>query len=335
MLRKSVKSEFNAIEHFEKRNDMDRFEAMRALVMAVEEGSLAAAGRRLGRSPAAMTRAIAALEAQTGFPLFERKARNMRLTEMGESYVAAARRILAELDQFNVLTARGQTSPRGTLTITAPLCAGTEILRPVLDDYLDIHPQIRARVLLIDRTANLLDEGIDVALRIAHLPDSALVATRIGTVRRVVCASPSYLKRHPAIHEPGDLTVHQIISLAETRQSENWSFAVDGAHSGGRIVRLAPRMLVNNIAAAKGSAIDGKGVARLLSYQVAEEVGDGRLVVVLDAFEPAPLPVHLVALKERLSMPKTRMFVDFALPRLKAAFASRSIGMHGINDQTN
>jgi DNA-binding transcriptional LysR family regulator len=304
---------------------MDRLDAMRAFVLALDEGSLAAAGRRLGRSPPAMTRAIAALETQIGTMLFERKTRIIRLTEAGERYAAVARRILAELDEINLLAAGEAAQPRGLLTVTAPVVAGAEILRPSVDDYLDAYPQVSARLLLLDRFVNLVEEGIDVALRIGQLSDSALVAMRVGSVRRVVCAAPAYLKRHARVRAPGDLAEHRIISLAETRQAENWSFAPRSSRAGARVVRLSPRLLVNNIAAAKASALAGKGVARLLSYQVAEEVRDGRLAILLEKFEPAPMPVHLVAPRDRLAMPKTRAFVDFVLPRLKAAFAAKSI----------
>jgi DNA-binding transcriptional LysR family regulator len=305
---------------------MDRLDAMRAFVAALDEGSLAAAGRRLGRSPPAMTRAIAGLETQIGMRLFERRTRLVRLTEAGERYAAVARRILAELDELNLLVSGETAQPRGVLTVTAPVVAGGEILRPCLDDYLDAHPQVRARLLLLDRLVNLGEEGIDVALRIGHLADSALVAMRVGSVRRVVCAAPGYVRQTPAIREPGDLGRHRIISLAETRQAENWSFAPRAAGAGARIVRLTPRLLVNNIAAAKGSALAGKGVARLLSYQVADDVRAGRLAILLQKFEPPAMPVHLVALRDRLAMPKTRAFVDFALPRLKAAFAAKAMG---------
>lgn len=298
---------------------------MRAFVVALDEGSLAAAGRRLGRSPPAMTRAIAALEAQLGTPLFERKTRIVRLTEAGERYAAVARRILGELEEINLLAAGETAQPRGVLTVTAPLVAGAEIVRPCLDDYLDAQPHVRGRLLLVDRAANLLEEGIDVALRIAHLPDSALVATRVGEVRRVVCAAPAYLARHGAIRRPSDLAAHQIISLADTRQVQNWSFATGRSRAGGRVVRLAPRLVVNTIAAARGSVLDGKGVARFFSYQVAEDVRAGRLTVLLEEFESAPLPVHLIAPRERLALPKARAFVDFALPRLRAAFTERSL----------
>ena len=305
---------------------MDRLEAMRAFVTALDEGSLAAAGRKLGRSPAAMTRAISALESQIGRPLFERTTRIVRLTEAGRHYSEIARRILAELEELNLFVEGARADPGGVLRITAPVFAGSEILRPCVDSFLDTYPQVRAQLLLLDRVVNLIEEGMDIALRIAHLPDSSLMAVQLGKVRRVVCASPAYLARHPDIHKPSDLAAHQTITLAESRQADHWSFPSRAAGAGGRVVRLTPRMSVNNIAAAKGSALDGNGIVRLFSYQVAEEVRAGQLVILLDAFEAAPLPVHLIAPKERLAIAKTRAFMDFALPLLRAAFTAKSIG---------
>jgi DNA-binding transcriptional LysR family regulator len=192
-------------------------------------------------------------------------------------------------------------------------------LRPVLDAFLDAYPAVQARLLLLDRIANLVEEGFDAALRIAHLPDSGLIAIRVGSVRRVVCAAPAYLAAHPPVKEPGDLAAHAVIALAETRQETAWSFA------GARIARLAPRLSVNSIAGARGSAADGHGIVRLFSYQVAGEIRAGRLAILLGEFEPPPLPVHLVAPRDRLALSKTRAFVDFATPQLKAAFAAEEI----------
>lgn len=303
---------------------MDRLDAMRSFLTAIDDGSLAAAGRRLGRSPAAMTRAIAALEAQIGAPLFERNTRIVRLTETGERYADSARRILAELDRLQGNAATPDASPRGVLTLTAPLTAGAEILRPVVGAFLDDYADVQARLLLFDRIANLVDEGFDAALRIGHLPDSRLVALRLGDVRHVVCAAPSYLAQHRRIREPGDLAAHAVIALAESGAEDHWTFPASGApRTRGRMVRVRPRLSVNTIAAAKASAIEGAGIARLFSYQVADDVRAGRLKILLEAFEPAHLPVHLIAPKERLAAPKTRCFFDFAAPRVKAAFADR------------
>jgi DNA-binding transcriptional LysR family regulator len=297
---------------------MDTLDALRAFLAALDEGALAAAGRRLGRSPAAMTRALAALEARAGIMLFERSTRRLRLTEAGRSYADAARRVLAEANALDGLAGL-DVAPRGLLTLTAPIAAGADLLRPVLDAFLDLNPRVQARLLLLDRLTNLVEEGFDAALRIARLPDSGLIAIRVGDVRRVVCAAPAYLAARPPLQAPVDLAAHSVIALAETRQEAVWNFA------GGRIQRLAPRLAVNSIAAALSSALAGHGVVRLLSYQVASEVRAGRLEIVLQDFEPAALPAHLVAPKDRLALAKTRAFVDFATPRLKAAFEAATL----------
>ncbi len=196
---------------------MDRLDTLRALVVMVDEASLAAAGRRVGRSPAAMSRTLAALEARAGARLFERTTRRLRLTEAGARYTEAARRVLAHADALDGM-ASTDAVPSGLLTLTAPRAAGADILRPVLHAFLDAHPTIQARLLLLDRIANLVEEGFDAALRLAQLPDSSLVAVRVGNIRRVICASPVYLSTRPALQEPSDLAAHAIIGLAGTRQ---------------------------------------------------------------------------------------------------------------------
>lgn len=304
---------------------LDRFEAMRIFVAVLDEGSMAAAARKLERSPAAVTRAIASLEQYVGASLFERSTRIIRLTEVGETYAAAARRILDEMEKINLAAGVEQVEPRGTLTLTAPVVAGAEVVAPVLDAYLDRYPHVETRFLLFDRTAHLLDEGIDVALRIAHLPDSSLIATRVGSVKRVICAAPSYLASHQPPAKPIDLAAHRIISMAETREADHWSFNDNERRGKTRLVHLSPRLRVNNVNAAKSSAVAGKGIARFLSYQVAAEIKAGTLATLLDAFEPVEVPVHLVAPKSRLAMPRVRAFLDFAVPRLKTAFAERSL----------
>ncbi|WP_257461820.1 LysR family transcriptional regulator [Archangium lipolyticum] len=295
---------------------MDRIEAMRVFVTALDEGSLAGAGRRLGRSPAAVSRAIAFLEAHVGTQLLHRTTRSMRLSEAGERYAAACRRVLTELEEADLLAAGERAAPRGLLALTAPLVSGARVLRPILDAFLDLYPTVKARLLLLDRPVNLLDEGIDVALRISHLPDSSLVAIRIGEVRRVVCASPSYLAGRPPIHEPGELLAHACIAVSHLGQ-DAWSFPQRNVH-------IEPRLSVNSVEAAVASAVEGHGVTRVFSYQVADEVRSGRLVVLLPDAEPPPLPVHLITPEGRLSVPKVRAFVDFAVPRLKAEFARRA-----------
>src|SRR5579859_6860273 len=180
---------------------MDRIEAMTVFIAALDEGSLAGAGRRLGKSPAAVSRAIAFLENHVGAELLHRTTRSLRLSEAGERYAAACRRVLTDLEEADIIAASERTAPRGLLTITASPTSGEEILRPIIDAFLDEFPAVSVRLLLLDRPVNLIDEGIDLALRIAHLADSTLIAIRVGEVRRVVVASPRYLATHPRIVE--------------------------------------------------------------------------------------------------------------------------------------
>ena len=299
---------------------MDRIDAMRVFVSALDTGSLAGAGRRLGRSPAAVSRAIAFLETHVGVQLLHRTTRSIRLSEAGERYAAACRRVLTDLEEADMLAAGERAAPRGLLTVTAPLISGEDVLRPILDAFLDAYPAVSARLLLLDRPVSLVDEGIDAALRIAHLPDSTLVAVRIGEVRRVVAAAPSYLAQHPRIDEPADLAQHRVVSMTHFG-IESWSFPPAPGTTTARTVQFAPRLIVNSVRAAVASAAEGHGVTRLFSYHVAEEVQAGRLKIVLADAEHAPLPVHIITPEGRLSVPKVRAFVDFALPRLKARFA--------------
>ncbi|MFG1421613.1 LysR family transcriptional regulator [Roseixanthobacter liquoris] len=301
---------------------MDRIDAMRVFVTVLDEGSLAGAGRRLGHSPAAVTRAIAFLEAHVGVQLLHRTTRSLRLSEAGARYASACRRMLTDLEEADMLAAGERAAPRGTLTLTAPLVSGAKVLRPILDAFLDAQPAVRARLLLLDRSVNLVDEGVDVALRIAHLPDSSLIAVKIGEVRRVLCAAPAYLAQHPAIAQPADLAAQRSIAMTSFGQ-DSWTFAGTGA--AGQTVQIAPRLIVNSVEAAIGSALEGHGVTRVLSYQVAEHVRAGRLAIVLAPHEPPPLPVHLITPEGRLSAPKVRAFVDFAVPRLKTAFAGLTL----------
>jgi DNA-binding transcriptional LysR family regulator len=298
---------------------MDRIDAMKVFVVALDEGSLAGAGRKLGRSPAAVSRAIAFLEARVGTELLHRTTRSIKLSEAGERYAAACRRVLTELEEADIIAAGERSAPRGTLTLTAPVLSGEMVLRPILDAFLDAYPTVSARLLLLDRPVNLIDEGIDLALRIAQLADSSMVATRVGEVRRVVVAAPRYLAQHPRVEEPGDLVKHQIIAMAHLAHS--WSFPPSPGSTVLRTVQFTPRLTINSIRGAVASAVSGRGVARLLSYQVAEQVRAGELAIVLAGDEPPPTPVHVISPQGRLSVPKVRAFMDFAVPRLRSFFA--------------
>jgi DNA-binding transcriptional LysR family regulator len=302
---------------------MDRIDAMKVFVSAVDEGSLAAAGRRLGRSPAAVSRAIAFLEAHVGAELLHRTTRSLKLSEAGERYASACRRVLIDLEEADILAAGERSAPRGTLTITAPIITGENLLRPILDAFMDEYPTVSVRLYLIDRTVNLIDEGIDVALRIAHLADSNFVSIRLGEVRRVIAASPRYLAQHPVIREPADLAKHRIISMTHFGM-DSWSFPPLERSSVPRTIQFTPRLVVNTVRAAVASAAEGHGITRLFSYHIAEEISERRLQILLSKDEYPPLPVQLLAPEGRFAVPKVRAFVDFAAPRLKKYFTRLS-----------
>jgi DNA-binding transcriptional LysR family regulator len=303
---------------------MDRIEAMRVFVAALDEGSLAGAGRRLGRSPAAVSRAIAFLEHHVGAELLHRTTRSLKLSEAGERYASACRRILVDLEEADMSALGERSAPRGTLTLTAPPISGEEILRPIVGAYLDAYPAVSVNLVLLDRHANLVEEGIDVALRVGELPDSAMVAVRVGgDVKRVVVASPRYLAAHPRIVEPADLARHRIVTTTHFGQ-DAWVFPPAPGGLIARSIHFKPRLVVNSVRAALASAVDGLGVTRLYTYHVADRVRDGGLEIVLRDAEPPSLPVHLVAPRGRTSTPKVRAFLDFAAPRLRAEFARLS-----------
>lgn len=299
---------------------MDRLEAMKIFIAALDEGSLAGASRKTGRSAAAVSRAVAYLEAHVGVPLLHRTTRSIKLSEAGERYALACRKVLADLEEADRQAAGERSVPRGTLTITSTVFVGVELLRPIVDAFIEEYPTVNVRLHLLERTVNLIDEGMDLALRVTHLSDSTLVAQRIAEVRRVLVASPRYLAAHPRIGDISDLARHQIITMTHMGL-DSWSFPPAEGSSVPRSVSFTPRLIVNNVRAAAASAADGHGVTRLLSYHVAPEIEKDALRIILPEAEPPPIPVHLVSPYGRLSVPKVRAFVDFALPRLRASFA--------------
>lgn len=298
---------------------MDRIDAMRVFVATLDEGSLAGAARRLGRSPAAVSRAIAFLEAHTGAALLHRTTRTLRLSAAGERYAGACRQILLDLDEADVLAAGEKSAPRGMLSVSVPLAAGEGIMREIVDAFIDRYPAVPVRLHMTDHPVSFIDEGIDVALRVAHLPDSSLVATKVGDVRRVVAAAPSYLDAHPPIVRPGDLSAHSIVSMTYFGV-DSWRFPATGRGAVPQVVQFAPRLIVNSIRVAIASAVAGNGVARMLTYHVADEVERGALRIILREYEHEPMPVHLITPQGRLAVPKVRAFVDFAVPRLRKHF---------------
>jgi DNA-binding transcriptional LysR family regulator len=303
---------------------MDRLDALRAFVVAVDRGSLSAAARALGRSPASITRAVASLEDRLRTALLQRTTRSLKLTEAGERYVVVARRVLADLDEAEKTTGEGSAEPHGVLTVTAPLAFGSLHVRPIVDAFLAAHESVRARLLLLDRVVSIVDEGIDVAVRIAHLPDSALVATGVGAVRRVVVASPDYLARFGRPKDPAALAAHRCIASVAITPTDVWTFGTRKGSRREKRVRVSPILTVNVADAAIRSAVSGIGVTCALSYQVAEHLASGALVRVLSQYEPPPLPVHVVYPATSARTAKVRAFVELAAPRLRAVLDDRA-----------
>jgi DNA-binding transcriptional LysR family regulator len=303
---------------------MDRLDAMNAFVATVDAGGLSAAARRLGCSVATISRAVSFVEASAGARLLHRTTRSMRLTAAGERYLGACRRILLAVKEAEGLAAQERAEPRGVLVVTAPAIFGRLHVRPIVDAFVGAHREVDVRLLLLDRVVNLVDEGVDVAIRIADLPDSSLVAVKVGEVQRVVCASPSYLASRRAPSVPKDLAGHACVSFSQVTPSDVWTFT--GGRRGGRSkhVKTRPRITTNSADAAIGSALAGIGVTCVLSYQVEAELEDGSLVRLLPSFEPRPAPIHVVCPSSEMSAAKVRAFVDFAVRRLRGALSSRS-----------
>lgn len=293
---------------------MDRFRELATFVAVAEEGGFNAAARRLRMSPPAVTRFVAALEARLNVQLFARTTRQVALTEAGRRLHADAVRLLVEWEEAEASAAGTHDAPRGVLRITAPVLFGQRFIAPILRDYLDLHPKVIASALFVDRVVNLIDEGLDVALRIGELPDSSLSATRVGAVRRIAVAAPSYLSRSAAPATPQELRGHRVILPTASNDRPIWDF-VSGA--GRRSVRLRPALSVNTMDAAIEAAIAGWGVTRALSYQVADEIAAGILVEVLAVWEDRVMPIHLLHSEGRRAPAKIRTFVEFAAKRLR------------------
>ncbi len=299
---------------------MDRLEQMRVFVAVAEATGFAPAARRLGMSPPAVTRAVAGIEDRVGTRLLVRTTRTVRLTEAGTRFLADCKRILAEIEDAEASAAGDHAEPRGTLALTASVLFGRMHVTPVVLDFLDRYPRIAVRTLFVDRIVDLVDEGMDVAVRIAHLPDSALTAVRVGEVRRVVCAAPDYLARRGTPRHPDELERHDAIGFAPTAPEE-WLFA-----ENGRSVATRPptRLTVNTADVAIAAAVAGHGLARVLSYMIQPELRSGRLKVVLSEFERPPVPIHLVHPAGRRASARVRAFVDFAAERLRKVLAAHA-----------
>jgi DNA-binding transcriptional LysR family regulator len=294
---------------------MSRLESMSVLVAVVDAGSLSAAARRLGMPLATVSRKVAELESHLKTRLLHRTTRQLSLTEAGASYVAACRRILEEIGEAERAATGEYAVPKGELVVTAPVVFGRLHVVPVVAEFLAQYPEIDINLVLTDRVVHLMDEAADVAVRIGELPDSTFVATGVGAVRRVVCASPAYLAAHGVPARPRDLAGHECITFEVLASKRAWVF---GSGKSELAVPVHSRLAVNTAEAAIAASMLGVGLVRVLSYQVADALRGDALRVVLEAFESAPLPINLVH-KGQAPLPlKLRAFLDFVAPRLRS-----------------
>ncbi|TCR91202.1 LysR family transcriptional regulator [Rhizobium sp. BK376] len=295
---------------------MDRLESMSIFVMVVETGSLSATSRRLDMPLATVSRKVADLEDHLRTRLFSRSGRKLSLTDSGLAYLASCKRILEQVDDAERTAAGEYQTPRGELTITAPVVFGRLHVLPVVVAFLRAFPEIDIRLALVDRVTHLSDEHLDLALRIGNLPDSGMIATRLGSIHRVFCASPAYLLERSTPTAPEDLQHHSLIAFEGmgASPSQAWSFSRGG---GDFQVPVRPRLSVTTAEAAIDAAAAGLGIARVLSYQIAEQRKAGTIVTILEEFEPAPWSVNFVYVGQGLLPLKLRAFLDFAIPRLR------------------
>lgn len=297
---------------------MDRLDAMAVLVKVIDTGSLSAAGRALQVPLATLSRRISDLEALLGARLLIRTTRKLTLTDAGQAYVAAARRILALVDEAEQEAAGEFRDPKGELVVTAPVMFGRLHVLPIVADFLAAFPQVDIRLVLADRNVDLVEDQVDMAVRIGHLPDSAMVATRVGALRLMTCASPRWLKDHGVPRQPADLAGRPCIAVDGPAPATSWRFH-DPRTGAALDVALRPRLRVSTPEAAREAALRHVGVVRLLHYQAVDALRAGTLRVLLPRHEPAPVPVHLVH-AARGQMPlKMRRFLDVAAPRLRQA----------------
>ena len=297
---------------------MDRLETLSAFVAVADQGSFVGAARHLERSPASITRAIAALEDRLQTRLFNRTTRAVALTDAGQRYLDLCRRALAEFDELELSAASEGAEPRGLITMTAPELFGRLHVLPVVLAFMRRYPAVKVSLLLLNRIVSFVDEGIDLGLRIAHLQDSSMRAILVGHVRRVVCASPDYLARRGTPKRPADLAGHDVIWVSGTRPaSERWSF---GSGKQQTSVAIDPRLVVSTAQAGLDAAAAGGGILRLLSYQCEALEKSGGLRRILVGSEPAPIPIHIVHPAGRYLAPKLRLFIDDCVAALRSKF---------------
>lgn len=285
---------------------------MAVFVAVAEEQSFAGGARKLGMSPPAVTRAIASLEERLKVRLFTRTTRYVRVTEAGQRYLEDARRIINDVDEADDAVAGINGEPKGHLAVTAPVLFGKLFVIPGIVDYLQRYPGMEVSAVFLDRIVNMLEEGLDVGIRIGELPDSSMKAIRVGRVRRVVCASSNYLAKHGMPEKPADLADHLIVAASGVSPVVDWKFA------HGLVVKVKPRLTVTNNDSAIEAVLKDLGVTRLLSYQIAPYLTSGQLQIVLEEFEPEPLPIHVLHCEGRYASAKVRTFVDLMVANLRS-----------------
>jgi len=295
---------------------VDRFDAISTLIAAVDGGSLSAASRALGMPLPTVSRKVSELEAHLGTQMVVRTSRKLLLTDAGKAFVEASRRVLSDLDEAERAASGEYQTPRGELLITAPIMFGKLHILPIVLEFLRAYPDVNVRFVMADTVVDLLDNHIDVAARLGRLPDSGLVATRVGEVRWITCASPGYLAQRGTPEVPADLAGHDCLAFEGLQTLRSWSF---GPGTGQEPIAIPPRLAVNTADALIEAAADGLGVARMMSYQAATALREDRLVRLLQAYEPETIPVHLVHTGPSLLPLKLRAFLDFAGPRIRQA----------------
>jgi DNA-binding transcriptional LysR family regulator len=290
---------------------MDRWQAMRVFAKVAETGSFAETARLMHLSASAVTRAVASLEDVIGARLFVRTTRSVKLTEAGTRYFEDCRRILSDIAEAEAAAGGSYANPTGTLAVTASALFGQMYLLPIMTEFLNSHPGMRARTLFIDRPVNIVEEGIDVAVRIGHLADSGFTAVKVGTVRRVICGSPAYFERHGVPLTPADLKNHRIAASTSAWASPEWRFA------GDQRVTIDPVLQCNTNEAVIATAKEGWGLTRVLHYQIGPALVEGHLRIVLGDYEEPPLPIHILYPEGRHAPAKVRAFIDLAVARLR------------------
>lgn len=290
---------------------MDRWQAMRIFVKVAETESFADTARQMHMSAPAVTRAVASLEDVIGARLFVRTTRSVKTTEAGARYFEDCRRILADIAEAEAAAGGSYATPTGTLSITASALFGQMYVLPIINQYLDTYPTMKAKTLFVDRPVNIVDEGVDVAVRIGHLADSAFTAKKVGSVRRVVCGSPTYFEKHGVPHTPSDLKQHRIAASTSAWASPEWRFANEHR------VTIDAALQCNTNEAAIQSARDGWGLTRVINYQIGPDLVAGDLKIVLSDYEEAPLPIHVLHPEGRHAPAKVRAFVDMAAEVLR------------------